>query len=87
MSRWVRLDETHIEHNTSAVALIADKRADMDFRRSGPPTDLRIVRSLLGHPGFAQAFVDAFAQRQVSWVLRVSHSSPTSDGPDVRVAQ
>ena len=33
---WVRLDKTHIEHNTSAVALIADMRADMDFRRSGP---------------------------------------------------
>jgi hypothetical protein len=35
MSRNVTSDKTHIEHNTSAIALI-DMRVDVDFRRSGP---------------------------------------------------
>src|SRR5947209_8450107 len=36
MTRWVRPDKTRIEHNTCAVALIAQMGAEMDFRRSGP---------------------------------------------------
>ena len=44
MSALGQLDKTHIEHNTSAVALIADMRADMDFRRSGPSSDQMIAR-------------------------------------------
>jgi hypothetical protein len=29
-------DKTHVEHNESAPALIADIAGDMDFRRNGP---------------------------------------------------
>ena len=38
----IKLDKTHIEHNTSAVALIADMKADIDFCRSGPGAELTI---------------------------------------------
>ena len=31
MTRWVRLDKTHIEHNESALTPIADMEADVDF--------------------------------------------------------
>jgi hypothetical protein len=34
--RLVTSDKTHIEHNESVVALIADMRVDMDFCRSRP---------------------------------------------------
>src|SRR5438270_520099 len=36
----------HIEHNTSALALIADMRSDMPFRRSGPEPDVVTVKRL-----------------------------------------
>ena len=42
----VNRDKTHIEHNTSPVALIADMRADMDFRREGPEPDLLALHGL-----------------------------------------
>jgi hypothetical protein len=37
---WVTSDKTHIEHNESVVALIADMRTDMDFRHSGPDSEV-----------------------------------------------
>ena len=36
---WVRLDKTHVEHNESALPLIADMKANIDFCRSGPEPD------------------------------------------------
>ena len=33
---WVTSHKTHTEHNESAIALVADMRTDIDFRRSGP---------------------------------------------------
>jgi len=36
MSGQGQIRQTHIEHNASAVAIIADMRADMGFLRSGP---------------------------------------------------
>ncbi len=38
--RRVSNAKTHIEYNKSALPLIADMRADMDFRRSGPGGDI-----------------------------------------------
>jgi hypothetical protein len=34
--RWVMSDKTHVEHNESAISLIADIPGDMDFRCNGP---------------------------------------------------
>jgi len=36
----VNSDKTHFEHNESAVALIADMRADIDFGRSSGSLDI-----------------------------------------------
>jgi hypothetical protein len=36
---WVTSDKAHIEHNESALALIAGVPSDMDFRRNGPIAD------------------------------------------------
>ena len=37
-------DKTHIEHNESALVLIADVPGDMDFRCNGPIADLLGLR-------------------------------------------
>jgi hypothetical protein len=36
MSEMVMSDKTHVEHNESALALVADIPGDMDFRCNGP---------------------------------------------------
>jgi hypothetical protein len=36
---WVTSDKAHIEHNESALALIAGVPSDMDFHRNGPIAD------------------------------------------------
>jgi hypothetical protein len=40
----VTSDKTHIEHNESALILIADVPGDMDFRCNGPIADLLGLR-------------------------------------------
>jgi hypothetical protein len=37
---WVRSDKTQVEHNESALTLIADIPRDMDFRCNGPDSDI-----------------------------------------------
>jgi len=37
---WVTSDKTHVEHNESALALIADIPGDIDFRCNGPTADI-----------------------------------------------
>jgi hypothetical protein len=37
--QWVTSDKTHVEHNESALTLIADIPGDMDFRSKGPTAD------------------------------------------------
>jgi hypothetical protein len=39
-------DKTHLEHNESALTLIADISGDMDFRREGPGADMSISAKL-----------------------------------------
>src|SRR5229473_6617585 len=41
---WVTSDKTHIEHNESALILIADVPGDIDFRCNGPIADLLGLR-------------------------------------------
>ena len=41
---WVTSDKTHIEHDESALILIADVPGDMDFRCNGPIADLLGLR-------------------------------------------
>jgi hypothetical protein len=36
---WVTSVKTHLEHDESALTLIADMPGDMDFRRNGPLPD------------------------------------------------
>ena len=38
-AHWVTSDKTHIEHNETALILIADMPRDMDFCCNGPEAD------------------------------------------------
>ena len=48
ISEWVTSDKTHLEHNESALTLIADISGDMDFRREGPRGDLSRCSNVRG---------------------------------------
>jgi hypothetical protein len=41
---------THVEHNRSALTLMADVLSSMDFRREGPQPDLRDQARFDGWP-------------------------------------
>ena len=43
--RWVTSDKTHIEHNETALILIADMPRDMDFCCNGPMAEVVIRAS------------------------------------------
>jgi hypothetical protein len=49
---WVTSDKTHVEHNESALTLIADVWTGTDFRRYGPLADSCAVatKGLFDHP-------------------------------------
>jgi len=60
---WVKMRTTHIEQSESALALIADMRADMDFCRYGPSqadiSSILTVRALGRCKPVAQSLTEA----------------------------
>src|SRR5262249_20998740 len=53
-SRRAMSDKTHVEHNESALTLIADIARDMDFRCNGPLAELELARRIVRTPAPTQ---------------------------------
>lgn len=67
-SARVTSDKTHVEHNESALTLIADALSDMDFRRNGPIPEVatlfnHLVGALLEQRGVKQLTIGGSKRR------------------------